>query len=196
MGSNFACRPRNPETLAEPAETTTAEDTALPLRVVTLDDPELSRALEREWRANAQAPCEFTARSSDTLASDPLHADVVVFPTALLGQLVTGRQIVPWPSSASHDDLTARDAPSRDDDYDWNDVFPWLRRRELRWGNELYGVSFGSPQLLLLFRADLLSEWGLCRPPRGRNTANLSRLLSNGWPRRLTTSCDSQLWSR
>ena len=48
--------------------------------------------------------------------------------------------------------------------YDWNDVFGLIRRQEARWGENLYGVSFGSPQLVLVYRKDLFQQWELSVP--------------------------------
>lgn len=175
-----ACSPTDKEGSAVDATDPSAPDNARParpLRVAVVDGPELGQAIEREWQASSQESIELQIVSAAQLSAEPLHADVVIFPPAMLGQAVTARQIVPWPVAASPGEATSHslaETPA----YDWNDVFPWLRRRELRWGKTLYGVSFGSPQLLLLYRQDLLSRWKLSPPETWAEYAQLVSKLA------------------
>ncbi len=133
-----------------------------PLRVVVIDDPPLARAIVREWQAQSGQRLELVEKSSEAAIQHRLDADVVVFPSRLLGTLATSRQIVPFPRPWRPESETGDEAD--DHDYQWSDVLPGLRRQELRWGSEVFGVSFGSPQLMLIYREDLLDQWGLAPP--------------------------------
>ena len=137
-------------------------DAALVLRLATVDDAALGDAIQREWFAHTQLEIEVqTLEAEDVLAGRRLDADVVIYPSHLLGEMVARRVIVPLPESDA-ESPTTQDAPNR---YPWEDVFPWIRRRELKWGAARYGISLGSPELILLYRRDLFAEWQLA-PPR------------------------------
>ena len=176
VGSGPACRPRRAVTPPATPSAPNAAAPPLPLRVVTLDDPPLSQAMAREWQANAQEPTEFETLPSATLASEALRG------CRRVSLRVAGADgdDSSDPAVAGPDEFgdgTTRDISTDDEDYDWNDVFPWLRRRELRWGKQLYGVSFGSPQLLLLYRSDLLAEWSLAPPTTWQEYGQLTATI-------------------
>ncbi len=137
-----------------------------PLRVLVVDDPALGQAIARQWRAHAQQQLTIVDARSTTLDDKTADADVMVFPSALLGQMVVNRWIVPWPRpwQPAGDRSVTTSASGADEEYRWNDVLPFLRRQELRWGEQQYGVSFGSPLLMLFYRQDLLTAWGLEAP--------------------------------
>jgi multiple sugar transport system substrate-binding protein len=141
-----------------PAERRSAE----PLRLAVIDDSALGEAIVRQWQAHSQDPVELIALTSEQALDELRRADVVVFPSRQLGRYVVENRIVPWPGDDRHEDTT--EAPTVGEEYQWDDVLPWLRRRELRWGETLYGVSFGSPQLMLVYRSDLLTDWQLTPP--------------------------------
>jgi len=146
-----------------------------PLRVLVVDDPSLGQTMARQWRAHAQQELRILEARSTALDDKTADVDVIVFPSALMGQMVVSRWIVPWPRPWQPTGDRTFDAPRGaanagtssvpDEEYRWNDVLPFLRRQELRWGEQLYGVSFGSPTLMLIYRQDLLAAWGL-EPPR------------------------------
>ncbi len=137
-----------------------------PLRVLVVDDPALGQAIARQWRAHAQQQLTIVNARSTTVDDKTADADVMIFPSAFLGQMVVNRWIVPWPRpwQPAGDRSVATSASGTDEEYRWNDVLPFLRRQELRWGEQQYGVSFGSPLLMLLYRQDLLTAWGLEAP--------------------------------
>jgi multiple sugar transport system substrate-binding protein len=140
------------------------ESAAGPLRVLAIDSPDLAHVIQRQWLAHSQSDLSLTMKSTEeVLNSDAsvFDVDVVVFPTTMLGTLAVQRRIVAWPlgrdePAESTDDIEA--------DYRWEDILPLLRREELRWGDAIFGVPFGSPNLMLLYRADLLERWQLSVP--------------------------------
>ncbi|MCA9149263.1 MAG: carbohydrate ABC transporter substrate-binding protein [Planctomycetales bacterium] len=150
------------------ASTSTAPREHQPLRVCVIDDNPLAQVIQREWQGATQQPIELQELTTADVAAGTLDVDVVIYPSRMLGQFVAARQIIPFPapddmgeSPLSDGDVNALTAAS---DYDWDDVLPWLRRHELRWNDQLYGVSFGSPQLLLAYRRDWFEQWQL-KPP-------------------------------
>ena len=84
--------------------------------------------------------------------------DILIFPGCRLGELVEADLLRPWPPAlAPGAEATVTEVA----EYRWDDLLPLLRREELRWDQKIYGVSFGSPQLVLQYRRDLFDQWGL-----------------------------------
>lgn len=135
-----------------------------PLRVLLVDDASLSEVLEREWTARTDVPLAIEQVTSSELGSAKrLATDVVIFPTAMLGSLAEVNLIAELPSeevdSAEHD-ARAQFASLRD---------------EARWGGQAFGVSLGSPRLMLAYRADVLERLG-AEPPQ--TWPELSQLIA------------------
>jgi ABC-type glycerol-3-phosphate transport system substrate-binding protein len=183
----LGCEARRTASPAGQKENSSTATPPVALRVAVVDDPALGRSIVRQWQAHSQDPIELLEISSEQARADLPPADVAIFPSPLLGDLVSERQVVPWSDRASDASSTDSELSAADDEYDWPDVFPWLRRRELRWGNELYGVSFGSPQLLLLYRSDLLALWQLSPPSTWREYEQLCGAVQD----RITASSES-----
>jgi multiple sugar transport system substrate-binding protein len=121
---------------------------------LVIDDPALAAGIERVWRAKSEAPLEVRQATSQDLAnlSRP-DADAVIYPSALLGELAERGWLFP---------LT--EEMQEDSDLNQHDVLDMLRLREVRWGEEAYAVSFGSPVLLVAYRADIFEQAGLAPP--------------------------------
>ena len=51
-----------------------------------------------------------------------------------------------------------------DADFNYRDIFDQIRLGELRWGTRTFATPLGSPQLLLVYRADIFQRLGL-KPP-------------------------------
>jgi multiple sugar transport system substrate-binding protein len=118
--------------------------------VLVLDDPELAEVIQREWEARSESECEITSQSSEVLlttVAPKLEADVVIFPSAMLGQLAEEKRIRPLPKKLI-------DEPA----YKKLEIFDLIRRREMQWKGKPYAASFGSPPLVLLARSDMVSE--------------------------------------
>ena len=90
----------------------------------------------------------------------------MIYPAGLLGELVCGGHIVPVPSYVRGDSS-------------WNeaDVFELLRVQETRWGQQVWAVPLGSPQLVLYYRADLLRQVGREPPVTWSELEELAGLL-------------------
>jgi ABC-type glycerol-3-phosphate transport system substrate-binding protein len=126
-----------------------------PVRVVVVEDGPFAAVLERQWKARIDNALQLQQMSiADLEAANQLNADVVFYPSACLGTLV------------EHNLIAAPAAEALDDEqYAARDVFELQRRVEGRWGEQIYAFSFGSPHLVLMYRADLFEQLKL-RPPQ------------------------------
>jgi multiple sugar transport system substrate-binding protein len=126
-----------------------------PMRVIVADDPALSAAIERLWKARIDNELQLQQVTVAELESArQLPADIVIYPSACLGTLV------------EHDLLSVPSPEALEDpQYEARDVLELQRRVEGRWGTEMFGVSMGSPLLVLMYRADLFDALKLT-PPR------------------------------
>jgi multiple sugar transport system substrate-binding protein len=137
-------------------ETTEEETPAAPpsLRVVVIDDQPLSEVIGRQWTARTQGEIELTQMQAEELdTARQILGDVVIYPSELLGTMVARDLIAPLTTETRRDPQLAL-----------QDVFDVQRNAETRWGEELYAVSFGSPQLVLWYRSDLFEELKLSVP--------------------------------
>lgn len=119
-----------------------------PLSVVVLDDPSLAEAIKRELGARLDREAQIQSlTSAELMTQSSLRHDVVIYPPRLMGEFIARGWIDPLPP-------VARD----DENLDLADVFTAIRQQEIRWGNEVYAVPFGSPVPVLIVREDLLNQ--------------------------------------
>lgn len=122
--------------------------TLQPLSVVVLDDPSLAEAIKRELGARLDREAQVQSlASAELMTQSSLRHDVVIYPPSLMGEFIARGWIDPLPPAA-------RD----DEDLDLAGVFTAIRQQEIRWGNEVYAVPFGSPVPVLIVREDLLEQ--------------------------------------
>ncbi|MHB1033721.1 MAG: ABC transporter substrate-binding protein [Pirellulales bacterium] len=128
------------------------------VELLVVGDPALAKAAAKwkgEWNARTGGRFEVREISeADLAAANRLTADAVVYPAYLLGALAERKLILPLAPEWLEKQEVA-----------WPDVFELLRVREVAWGPDVYAVPFGSPQLVYLYRADLLAQSGR-QPPR------------------------------
>lgn len=125
-----------------------------PVRVMVVDDEPFAKMLQRQWSARTQQKLVLKQISREELEDRTrLTADIVIYPPDLLGTLAQRGLIAPPPESVW-----------ANGDYDQTDVFDLQRNAQVRWGDQLYAFSFGSPLLVLMYRADLFAEAEL-EPP-------------------------------
>ena len=129
------------------------------LRLLVVDDPELSVAIGKisgEWKARSGASLTLSDTTSAELlaATAPPAADAVIYPSALLGTLAERGWLAPLPADfATHRELA------------WSDAFELLQTAECVWGQQTYAVPLGSPVLTCYYRPDLLEKHHK-QPPR------------------------------
>ncbi len=144
-------------TNSTPAPTQDKVQRSAPLRVLIVDDPGLVEAVQREWAARAEGEIDVQQMSSEELV-DPrrtrLSADVVIYPSGLMGELAERDLIAP----VSRDVFNGPEFGRRD-------IFDLIQLREIIWGEQVYAVPLGSPPLTLVYNAGLFDELGL-QPPQ------------------------------
>ena len=116
------------------------------LKVIVWRDAELAARIEQEWAARAAGKLEVVQRNDAPSETERLDADLIVFPSSWLGQLAEWALIEPLPP------------PDSDDESDRRDILPMQRLREVVWGKRTYGVSFGSPQLVMYVRRGAVAD--------------------------------------
>jgi ABC-type glycerol-3-phosphate transport system substrate-binding protein len=127
---------------------------AQPLTLIVVDDPELAKAIAREWRSRTEENLTVRdASSTEIAAASRLPGDAVIFPAGLIGQLAERSLIAPLDAAAIEGA-----------DFNYRDIFDQIRLREMKWGNRTFAMPLGSPQLLLAYRADLFEKLGLAPP--------------------------------
>ena len=146
------CRPG----ASPPTEVETSNNQALPLRLLVVDDEALATVMERQWNARSVGPVEVSQISAETLLGQDtrrLGADAIVYRSGLIGELAARQWIAPIDDSELQNPQLNR-----------RDIFSLARLREGAWGERIYAVPFGSPQLTIQYRRDLLEQAGL-EPP-------------------------------
>jgi multiple sugar transport system substrate-binding protein len=127
-------------------------------KVVVVDDPAIAEAIRRlkaEWKAVSGAELQIAEVSAqELLAAEKLDADLLIYPSALLGSFVQ-RQ---WLSPFSAKSLESGDLA-------WADVFELLRSHEMIFGKDVYALPLGSPVFTLVYRADVFERLDL-QPPK------------------------------
>lgn len=139
---------------ADPAKEKEAGKPSQPLTVVVVDDAELGKAIEAEWRSRTEGEVKIRqATTAEVTGTAPLPGDVIVFPTGLLGELVEGEQLLPLPAEVTQDEAL-----------NLRDIYPHIRLHEITWGGKTYALPLGSPQLVLAYRADIFEKLGITPP--------------------------------
>ncbi len=142
-----------PADLVTPAEPTLSHAA---IRVLVIDDPSLAGGIEREWSARAEVPLVVVPSTTAELLSlkRAPSADILLYPSSLVGELATRRWILPLPESLLSPE-----------DWDRADVFPLTRLVETVWGDQTVAVPCGSPQWVLAYHAEEFQRRGL-QPPQ------------------------------
>jgi len=124
------------------------------VRLLVIDDTPLAAVIQREWKARADSKLEVTSITSAELAGKTqLSADAVIYPAGLLGELAERQLIQPLPSSTV-----------KQTEYAVRDVLTLPRTVEGKWAGKDYCIPFGSPQLVVMCRADLFTQAGINFP--------------------------------
>ncbi len=142
-----------------------------PVRLLVVDDPELASVIERQWRAQSDIVVEVRQATTEELLKLPprnLKADAIIYPSGLLGGLAERSSIAPVPERELASDEAAR-----------NDVLAFDRRAIVTWGKTVYAFSFGSPQFVLMYRADIFEQLNLTPPQSWSEYQQLAVRLSS-----------------
>lgn len=161
----LGCNRRAPESPSPDAEAQAesgaeADDT-VELRVAVFADPALAESIRREVNARRSTPIQVSSLSWSEWAQSlqapegnpsPL-ADVLVFPTWGLGDLVAAQALREVPARWQQDPVLNMD-----------DFLPVTRQHEIRWGEANMALPLGSTCWMLYYRADLLERLQLSVP--------------------------------
>lgn len=125
--------------------------TAIPLKILVIDDAPLATAIGGQWQAMTGQKLDLIQQTAAELAAHtgPLNSDLVIYPQAWIGTLAERGQIVPLPADVVEGALLRR-----------GDQLEMTRLREVVWGETPYAVPLGSQQFVLLYRKDLLERLG------------------------------------
>ena len=152
-----------------------------PLRVIVVDDAPLAKTLAREWLAHTESQLDVVEVTADKAAhAQQLPADVVIYPPVLIGSLADADLLLPLDEDSLGGPEYARD-----------DIYPHIRSQLLTWGKRTVAVPLGSPQFVLLFRADLLAKQKL-RPPE--TWAEYQKVADAFRMKPVEVTADDQAW--
>jgi len=126
-----------------------------PLKLLVVDDPSLAATLQREWRTIANEPLEMAELTlAEVEAAERLPAaDVILYPTSLLGSLVDKQALVPLPDAFWNGDRIER-----------RQLLEIPRKRLAMWGEKPFAVPLGEPTPVFVYRADIFESLRLSPP--------------------------------
>lgn len=153
------CGPK-PDPVEEPGSQALAPSR---MRVLVVDDGPFATALEQLWKARIENELQLQQMTTEDLEkAKQLNADIVIYPSESLG-LLAERRLIASPSEENSPDAARAST----------DVFELQRRVEVLWGNSVMAYSFGSPQLVLMYRADLFESAKITPPTTWAEYAEL-----------------------
>ncbi|MEQ8785417.1 MAG: extracellular solute-binding protein [Pirellulaceae bacterium] len=145
-----------------------------PVRLLIIDDAPLAEAIQREWLGHAASPLDVVQKTTaefeteHILGDAPLDADAVIYPAGLIGELAERELIEPLPESTVDSQELAR-----------ADLLALLRLHETMWGERMMAAPLGSPQLMLMVRADLLEKLEAQPPQTWQEYQQLAERLAD-----------------
>ena len=123
----------------------------LPLTVCVVGDEDLAQSIRRELAARSDEPIQVDVLTNDEFFHSPrISQDVLIYPPAMMGELIEREWIVPLPKAT----LEIKSL-------DIEDVALGIRQTECCWGRTPYALPLGSPVLMLMVRTDLLKQFDL-----------------------------------
>lgn len=139
----------------QPPTTTPAPAEEKPLRVLLVDAPgAYAEKLRRFWLAQTDAPFELRSITADEAAeAKRFKADVIVYPSRLLGSLASNERIAPLARSVVEGEALHA-----------GDLLRHARTTEVVWGSQTMAVCLGTQTYKLLYRADVFAELNLTPP--------------------------------
>ncbi|MEZ6116108.1 MAG: extracellular solute-binding protein [Pirellulaceae bacterium] len=161
-----------------------------PLRIAVVEDEPLAERIQREWTAQNAEPILLEHLDRDSLdRPQRISADVILFSTVDTGQLIASQQLRPLPVSGADSGMST-DHVSQ---VQLDDVLTLNRRMEMRWGDEVYAVTVGSPVLVLMYRQDWFDELGIEPPTTWTQYQDVVRQFTNR-PEFAANNSDGDQW--
>ena len=120
------------------------------LNVLVIGDLSLEEPVRRQWSARKDAVAKLTSKSEAEFAAEdfriPDGTDVVIYPPYLLGELLAEEQLQELPDSILDDaDLNRKE------------ILRHSRTSLARVGNRTWALPLGTPNLVLMYRSDVLT---------------------------------------
>ncbi|MBA2115643.1 ABC transporter substrate-binding protein [Bremerella alba] len=125
-----------------------------PLSVTIVGDEGLAKAVRRELAARTEEKITVNVVTREVLLNEKRFTkDVLIYPPAMMGELIERDWIVPLPTATLGNEQLNLD-----------DVALGILQTETRWGSKPYALPLGSPVLMLMVRTDLLKQFNLDVP--------------------------------
>jgi multiple sugar transport system substrate-binding protein len=157
-----------------------------PLRILVIDDEPLANAVKLAWDSRVGGDTKVTNVTSTELLEferNRLNADVILYPSWLLGELAERDLIQPLDSDAAADAVLSQQG-----------LFDLIRLHEVVWGSDVYAVPLGSPQFTLLYRKDIFGKLQLEPPTTWDEYQALAKQLSDRKAIGELASSDEEPW--
>ncbi|MBC7855321.1 MAG: extracellular solute-binding protein [Pirellulaceae bacterium] len=125
------------------------------LTVLVVDDPALGENIQAEWRSRTEE--EVTIRQiswKEAASAKRLPGDLIVYPSGQIGELAEAGLLAPISERTLENDAFAL-----------RDIYKQVRLHEMKWGDQVLALPLGSPQLMLVYRADIFAELKI-KPPQ------------------------------
>jgi ABC-type glycerol-3-phosphate transport system substrate-binding protein len=127
------------------------------LTVLVVDAPNIGEKIKTEWRSNTDTEDEVVIRHvtwKEIAGAKRLPGDLIVYSAGLVGELAEAGLIAP-----------ISDRTLENDAFALRDIYKQIRLHEMKWGDKTFALPLGSPQLLLVYRADIFAKLKL-KPPQ------------------------------
>ena len=128
-----------------------------PLSLLIVDAPNIGPLIERQWAARRDGKLTTTEMTVEQFQSNDYQAvkqnDVVIYPVELVGELVKRELVQEVPKSIWDSE-----------EFNKKGLFRKSRTRLVRFGLSAWGTPLGSPQLVLMYRQDVLEQLGVTPP--------------------------------
>lgn len=131
--------------------------TAPQLTVLVSEAPYLGDKIKAEWRSNTETEDVVTIRpitGKELAGASRLPGDLIVYPAGRIGELAEAGLIAP-----------ISDHTLDNDAFGLRDIYKNVRLQEMKWGEKVFALPLGSPQLVLVYRADIFDKLKI-EPPQ------------------------------
>ncbi|PQO38512.1 ABC transporter substrate-binding protein [Blastopirellula marina] len=122
-----------------------------PLSITVVDDEALAERIRLELSARSEEKITVETMTQEVFLNQKRQTkDILIYPPAMMGELIERDWLTPVPSSIlSSPDLAL------------DDIVLGIRQTEIHWGEKTYALPLGSPVLMLMVRTDLLKQLNL-----------------------------------
>ena len=120
--------------------------------VLIVGDDQLGTVIKRQWSAHRDGELDVKNLTFDEFTADGCeldsNTDIVIYPPGLLGTLVANEQIAEIPESVWNDK----------ENLNKKELLRHARSTLVKFSKKVWAVPLGSPNLVLLYRSDVLEK--------------------------------------